>query len=187
MQVSALVGAVSSALVIGALATYARRRLPAKSQTDGFVVIRYSAAMSIMGWMALLVFSPIVVYSLVMFHEETNMIDRFAGLGVLALLVLSGFYLLLESRSEIEWSEFEIRSSSLWTGQRSIAWTDVSSVKFSALASWFVLTSNCGMVIRVHSLMGGIPSFVGAVKQFLPENKYSRCRRWIDSHARDAA
>jgi hypothetical protein len=74
----------------------------------------------------------------------------------------------------IELSEHGITSHSPWTGERRLAWGDITELAYDETWSWFVVRGMDGTKIYLNLLLKGLPSFSRAVRNHLDQQVYQQ-------------
>jgi hypothetical protein len=185
---STLLGAILAAAVVTAIAAAASRSRPSIDPSTGNPKLRYHAWVHLVAWAAT-VGLPLVVLISVIARPENRSASALTNIGaILAIFApLCGYLLPEVLRVSITWSDREIRSVSPWTGTRVIPWEDVEQVRFSLAASWFVIESRSGTVIRAHTLLSGLPHLVKQIHDRLDPSLYASCERLITNFLKQAA
>ena len=73
-------------------------------------------------------------------------------------------------RIRVSWAETAVVLHSPWRGVRTIQWTDLTDVRFSQAAGWFVLRDRAGEVIRLSMWLGGLTELLQDLRSRAPAN-----------------
>lgn len=108
-------------------------------------------------WIAMVVFTPEQV------ETDGPLVASIAsGMAILGAVLAVTIW-----RTEVHVSGHGLVSVSPWTGQRQLAWTQVTSLRYSPTFLWIRLGGSDGTNVYVHLMLSGIPSFREAVRTHL--------------------
>ena len=96
-----------------------------------------------------------------------------AGGLLLFFLILCGV-LFLESKSQVELDEEGLTAWSPWRGGRTIRWSDVAEVTYSAGSQYFTVISSDRDKIRIHTMMRGVREFCQTLAERVSAEKLRR-------------
>lgn len=91
-----------------------------------------------------------------------------------ALFLGSACMLLEFALTRATWNDYELTMSSPWSPERQILWSSIESVTYSKGNSWFVVKSDMGVTLRLHTMLGGLPSLLGEMRAKLAPAVYAR-------------
>lgn len=69
-----------------------------------------------------------------------------------------------------------VKCRSPWRGRRFFSWSDVESVSFSSINSWFVVRAAAGGKMRVHSYVAGVAEFLRIIELRMPAQAFRDAR-----------
>jgi hypothetical protein len=146
---------------------------PIQPVTDP-VVVRHGWLMRGLAILCSFVPAAIVVLA---FVTDAQGEDIYAIIGLIVFMSLLVSLLLLEAvRVRLVVSDEGVQLDSPWRGQRFIFWKDVSEVRFSQSAHWFILYARDGRKIRASTWLAGVIALVHGFRKHLPkvvwENAY---------------
>ncbi len=139
---------------------------------NAIVVLRYGSVLQ----MAALVFAlappSLMACSVWLRPLENEMRLLTLGASFLATSVIGGLLLIEVVRGQIVVNEEGLTRFSPWTGQATLRWADVESVRYSAVNRWFVLRGS-NASIRVSRHLKGMHTFAETVKRKVATERLS--------------
>jgi hypothetical protein len=163
-------------LVFGYLLYSARRGVPTVNPATGNVQFRYSAAVQ---WIAIIAAfgSPILITVIVIARPSATEADHGAILMLYALFAALSFPLLWETaRMRVTATSDGLENVSAWLGKKSMRWSDIQEVSFSAIMYWFVVRATDGRNFRVPFWISGVQQFLALCEQNLPPDALRKAR-----------
>lgn len=180
IALSSLVAGVA----VSAMAAAAKRARPSIDPRTGNPRLRYPLSHRLILWLLTAGLALAIVVPVIAKPENRSPKALINIAAILGLFVPLLAYLLPEtSRVSITWSHEEIVSHSPWTGTRVVRWQDVARVRFSHVAACFVIESRSGTVVRVSTMLSGLPAFAKALRERLDPSVYASCDKLIGNLA----
>jgi hypothetical protein len=125
-------------------------------RVKGDVVIRYGAPLRAFALLSALI--PIV---LTIPALQASPKDQTLAWSMVVLMTAISIYLILEFYFvRITFDDHYLHSISPWTTNRTIEWSNITSVSFSSLASWYVIKTGNHGKIRAHTGLSGLPELM---------------------------
>ena len=123
--------------------------------------------MHVFAWLTLLIFCAIAGWQLKSPPPRPGM-ESGQIIGAI-MLILFGLATITEVRGTAHRANPEgLRHVGPWSRSRFIAWSDVTSVRYSAMMQWFRVTGRDGTRIRVSQYLIGMPDFARLIKRHVP-------------------
>ncbi|NUS60392.1 MAG: PH domain-containing protein [Lysobacter sp.] len=156
MDIGSFITPFAVAIVIGWLLSSARATAPT---IEGRTTVGYG-----WGFKGFAVFMGIASLSpfVLMFMPSAD--DRIWVLALVAIMAIPTTYLLLEGFFvRVVFSDKGIEVYSPWRRNRTVAWSEVRKVRYSAVLSWHVVETTQGP-IRLHDMKSGVASLLAELQ-----------------------
>lgn len=138
-----------------------RIRRSADENNDGFKSLRYSSAYAGVGWIALIFFGGLLLFT--SFGSNTK--DKAMYCLAFGVFMLGGaFFVASARRCEISYNQSGVRCQPLFGQAFSFEWKDVTSVRFSAMGGWWTFRLSNGRKARVGFFMDGAREFIESAR-----------------------
>ena len=167
-----------TAMILSIAFYIAARARPKSDPVTGLRVVEYPMVIKALGWATMIAFGGLVfliVRSAGLTRAPPSVVVLF---GV--MLIVSACMVLEFSATRTAWTEHEIVSSSPWTGEKRVLWTDIVKVTYSPLNQWFVIKSRSGVKIRLHTLLGGLVFLLRDLRIRLSPDVYTRAEEAME-------
>jgi hypothetical protein len=157
------------------------RRPPKVDRGTGDFVLAHGPVLKILG-LVFLVLVPGGIIVLVMYHPPKNSAELYGCLGMTFGFAVLGLALTLEAKfTQVRFSESGVSSRTVWTGTKHIDWSELMSVQYSTLNTWFVLVGVHGTRIRVSQWLVGINAFLLELRRRVDSTKLVAAQKGFDA------
>src|ERR1051325_694887 len=186
MEKGALIGTLQVALVAvagGIVFFWLLFALLGPRQHDGqntIVVLRYGSVLQVLALIAALAPPNLMACIVWMGSWRSESELLMFGVSILGASAIAGLLLIEVVRAQIVLTEDGITRFSPWTGQATLRWADVESVRYSAVNRWFVVRAT-NATIRVSRHLVGVREFAETVKRKVAAERLSSAMAALDA------
>jgi hypothetical protein len=186
MENGALIGTLQVALVAvagGIVFFWLLFALLGPRKHDGqntIVVLRYGSVLQVLALIAALAPPNLMACIVWMGSWRSESELLMFGVSILGASAIAGLLLIEVVRAQIVLTEDGITRFSPWTGQATLRWADVESVRYSAVNRWFVVRAT-NATIRVSRHLVGVREFAETVKRKVAAERLSSAMAALDA------
>ena len=141
------------------------------STKDGRYILRNPRAFAIVGGIALLFFSILLVFAIFIARETvTSLVALSLGFGSFA--ILGAFLLIGSMRFKLLYDVNQLQYRPHLMGTHSFHWDDIAEIKWRHIGEWWTVKLRNGRKVVLNPYMDGHPHFFAMLQKIRPDLDY---------------